>query len=950
MLRLNSARQVQEGKDDGRMLVFTPPRHADGSQKPTIDVEESSDLTSEDDTRQVTLINSHQMEQLTSQIKIVREQQDAMMVANESAKQAELDARARLDQMVNEKVMLVEERASLRHELEKAKVALRQYRTTTDTDMEELAQHNEQLENENGKLVSQVSTLQERMEALQKEMVTYQDKIEELETQTLPESEAELEVARRNLESERQNTLQVQEETALCKQKIEELQQQLESASSSIKAVQSESGKIFQSLKQENTILQQQNSKTSEDNAALEQRVEQLSSELSECKEKLIQLETETLSGLQLQLQEAEDKVRNQQETNASLHDDLSSYKAQMEKLQDDVEKSKQEHDKLSMEASAEMEAIARDNERLEQEKENLLSANEEYKQNIGDLTLEIRKLEEKVNQLETEQLPEKNARVAAALEELQTEQQKVSSLEANVCEIQKRVNSLEMQLEETKKAHENELAGFQQRNEESLGALEQLRVSESSKTNEIKSMEDELTSAHARVRELDDRAQELDDALNETMAQLDGSQAEKAALIERVQQMKSDAGNQSEKTSRVIQDLEQGLAESMKREASLKAERDKLHRESEKHGNDLELLESKLQDKSREYEKYKSFMASSNDRERELHEQLLESDQVRRGLHARVMQLMGNIRVFVRVRPMLADEVQQEQAILNETADGKKEQTLFKFPTVSARSNSRGQKKQGFEPTTDLTKMAIEVVEPKKDRGGLKERRARHNFHFDNVFQQDHSQEDVWESTEPLVQSTVDGYNVTLFAYGQTGSGKTYTMLGEPRNEGIITRSIKKLFSDKKKVETLSKGSWRGEIKTEVLEIYNENVYDLLSSNNIQDRKSLKVSMTTNTVDGNIQQIAATEEECLDLLDMAQKRRCTKSTSSNAESSRSHLVFTIHYTVSENNRVVRHGKLNICDLAGSERLSKSEAHVVGVSSMLCLTKMECHHEVLGSV
>lgn len=49
--------------------------------------------------------------------------------------------------------------------------------------------------------------------------------------------------------------------------------------------------------------------------------------------------------------------------------------------------------------------------------------------------------------------------------------------------------------------------------------------------------------------------------------------------------------------------------------------------------------------------------------------------------------------------------------------------------------------------------------------------------FAFDSVFGETSSQEEVFEDTERLVQSAVDGYNVCIFAYGQTGSGKTFTI-----------------------------------------------------------------------------------------------------------------------------------------------------------------------------
>merc|ERR1712176_1647956 len=80
--------------------------------------------------------------------------------------------------------------------------------------------------------------------------------------------------------------------------------------------------------------------------------------------------------------------------------------------------------------------------------------------------------------------------------------------------------------------------------------------------------------------------------------------------------------------------------------------------------------------------------------------------------------------------------------------------------------------------------------------------------YMFDAVFAPG-SQEEVFEDCRDLVQSAVDGHNVTIFAYGQTGAGKTYTMYGTSERaatgsttpfdpmaqEGIATRSITELF-----------------------------------------------------------------------------------------------------------------------------------------------------------
>ena len=119
---------------------------------------------------------------------------------------------------------------------------------------------------------------------------------------------------------------------------------------------------------------------------------------------------------------------------------------------------------------------------------------------------------------------------------------------------------------------------------------------------------------------------------------------------------------------------------------------------------------------------------------------------------------------------------------------------------------------------------------QPWKDRGGLNPRRKQWRFGFDSVFSPDDGQEDVWEATEPLVQSAIDGSNVCVFAYGQTGSGKTYTMLGSDECKGLVFRSIDKIFEAKEAIESDSKSPYTFNLSVEMLEIYNERVNDLLS------------------------------------------------------------------------------------------------------------------------
>lgn len=157
--------------------------------------------------------------------------------------------------------------------------------------------------------------------------------------------------------------------------------------------------------------------------------------------------------------------------------------------------------------------------------------------------------------------------------------------------------------------------------------------------------------------------------------------------------------------------------------------------------------------------------------------------------------------------------------------------------------------------------------------------------------------------------------------------------MLGNEENPGLLSRAISKLFAAKDKTAELSRGKSEVDIAVELLEIYNEKVRDLLAArkNSKVDEKGLKIK--ANEAVGSTILPVSSEDQVTDILGRAQQLRCVKATSSNAESSRSHLLFTLHFTVSSDNGSSRTGKLHICDLAGSERLGKSNANaVVGVS------------------
>ncbi|KAK2118342.1 Kinesin-like protein kif3a [Saguinus oedipus] len=107
--------------------------------------------------------------------------------------------------------------------------------------------------------------------------------------------------------------------------------------------------------------------------------------------------------------------------------------------------------------------------------------------------------------------------------------------------------------------------------------------------------------------------------------------------------------------------------------------------------------------------------------------------------------------------------------------------------------------------------------------------------FTFDTVFGPESKQLDVYNLTaRPIIDSVLEGYNGTIFAYGQTGTGKTFTMEGVravPELRGIIPNSFAHIFGHIAKAE----GDTRFLVRVSYLEIYNEEVRDLLGKDQSQ-------------------------------------------------------------------------------------------------------------------
>lgn len=232
------------------------------------------------------------------------------------------------------------------------------------------------------------------------------------------------------------------------------------------------------------------------------------------------------------------------------------------------------------------------------------------------------------------------------------------------------------------------------------------------------------------------------------------------------------------------------------------------------------------------------------------------------------------------------------------------------------------------------------------------------HTFTFDHVYGSTAlpSYRVFEDCVAPLVDALFHGYNATVLAYGQTGSGKTYTMgtnyTGQEGSGGIIPKVMETIFS---RVDAL-KDSTEFLIRVSFIEIFKEEVFDLLDPNPpafsrgegvslakaaVPARVPIQIRETVNggiTLAGVTEPEVRTKEEMASFLSRGSLSRATGSTNMNSQSSRSHAIFTISM---EQKKIVHcsagaisvdlsddilSAKLHLVDLAGSERAKRTGA------------------------
>ncbi|KAF5012407.1 hypothetical protein FDECE_1536 [Fusarium decemcellulare] len=424
----------------------------------------------------------------------------------------------------------------------------------------------------------------------------------------------------------------------------------------------------------------------------------------------------------------------------------------------------------------------------------------------------------------------------------------------------------------------------------------------------------DELGRELDRLKEQEtkDHAQRLENLTRQYQQQLED---ERQKMSREVQDLRTRMGNEhqdmgmslqrKERELQEVQSQAEGLRGDLERERTLKnslqtniAELSAANTTLEAKINSLrshvEFLESDSKAQSDSFASMESRLQEALRMAEEAQQKLIKEETERRVLFNKYQELKGNIRVMCRVRPALSE------------SEG--EVAKMSFPD-------------------DKTSAEIVLAGPEEKSSLGNVTRKNYPFEFDRVFIPGTQNQEIFGEISQLVQSALDGYNVCIFCYGQTGSGKTHTMSS---TDGMIPRATHMIYDT---ITKLKEKSWEYTMEGSFIEVYNEELNDLLTPERSGEGRSKKLEIRHDearkqTTIVNCKTVRLNSPSSVEtMLDEAQNNRSVAATKANERSSRSHSVFILKL-VGENSATGERceGTLNLVDLAGSERLKHSQA------------------------
>ena len=483
---------------------------------------------------------------------------------------------------------------------------------------------------------------------------------------------------------------------------------------------------------------------------------------------------------------------------------------------------------------------------------------------------------------------------------------------------VKARLSSSSLTLEDVKRSHANELDDMNRQSRRDLeearrSAEEDARRLAAAHREEItdlrRRLEDAVEDEKARRRkEVQDISTEGAMAKQKIEIELDMKERALRSFKEELEQARVDIQRERDLNRELQEKLSNAATNTLQLEGSMRSLRAR-----------IDFLESDCKSQSQAFADLEQKTQDAIQSAKEANEKLRIEETLRRKLHNQVQELKGNIRVFCRVRPSLESDPAGDAARIS-------------YP------DDQGDSKE------------VEILGP-EEKSSLGNTTTKKNaFAFDRVFGPSSQNADVFEEISQMVQSALDGYNVCIFCYGQTGAGKTFTMSS---GDGMIPRAVRQIYDTAKSLE--EKG-WRYSMEGSFVEVYNENINDLLGKAEEFDKKKHEIRHDMQRCKTTITDISIVNLDSPDkvesILRRAMANRSVAATKANERSSRSHSVFILKL-IGENSITGEksEGTLNLVDLAGSERLSHSGSTGERLKETQNINKsLSCLGDVIGAL
>ncbi|KAK3350751.1 putative kinesin-related protein [Neurospora tetraspora] len=477
----------------------------------------------------------------------------------------------------------------------------------------------------------------------------------------------------------------------------------------------------------------------------------------------------------------------------------------------------------------------------------------------------------------------------------LELERQKLNErnelLQKEMDALRQQFQQLTLTLERQKMDHEYQLQNKSREHEHEVKELQRKLRDESERLQRINREEKDAFERQCRADLEGEKAkaakevQDLQQKLGAEQQDINKTLLERERELRQLQSQLDDLRSELSQEQRSKRALQEQISEMATTNGKLEARNQGLRAQ-------IDFLESDSKQQSDSFAQMEARLREALEIAENAKQKLIKEETERRILFNKYQELKGNIRVMCRVRPALSKTEGNEAKIM--------------FPDAK----------------TSSAQIEVTGLEEKSSFGNIN--RKVLPFEFDRVFAPAVHNEEIFDEISQLVQSALDGYNVCIFCYGQTGSGKTYTMSSP---DGMIPRATHMIYDT---ITKLREKSWTYTMEGSFVEVYNEELHDLLDGSN-NSKKKLEIrhdDVRKQTTVLNCKTVALDSADKVEMmLKQAQNNRSVAATKANERSSRSHSVFILKL-VGENSVTNERceGTLNLVDLAGSERLKHSQA------------------------